>query len=388
MQMKYISFLLRNLLRNRRRTILTVTSIAVSLFLVTTLRTILTELESPASTPESALRLITRHRVSLANLLPASYRAKIAQVPGVEAVIGSMWFGGVYKDPKNFFPQFAVDTDQYFAVNADLKITAGEKQAFLADRTGALVGDSLADRFGWKVGDKVHLKGALFEVDPELTVRATYSGGGDNGSSLFFHSEYFNEALKQSNFGLSDFTGTFTIRVRSAEEIPGVAAQVDALFRNSTAPTKTETEKAFVLGFLAMMGNVRLLITAIVSVVIFTMVLVASNTMAMSVRERVREIGILKALGFKKIHVLSFLIGESTLLALSGALVGTLGARFLFSGVKISSLTMGFIQRFDVTFGTVALCLAIGLFVGVVAAGVPAWQAARRRVVDALRGVD
>jgi putative ABC transport system permease protein len=386
--MKYLGFLLTNLLRNRRRTILTITSIAASLFLVTTLRTVLTELESPPSTPESALRLITRHRVSLAELMPISHKAKIAQVEGVRAVVGSMWFGGVYKDPKNFFPQFATDTDQFFVVNTDMVLTEEDKQMFLADRTGALVGDGLAERYGWKIGDKINLTGALFEFDPELTVRAVYHGGSDEGSSLFFHWQYFNEGIKKAGWVDADFAGAFTILVRSAEEAPAVAVRVDEVFRNSTAPTKTETEKAFVLGFLTMMGNVRLLITAIVSVVTFTIVLVASNTMAMSIRERKREIGILKALGFRKVHVLGLLIGESTLLGVSGALIGSLGARLLFSRIQFSSFTAGFIQRFDVTLGTMAMCLGIGIFVGVVAAGTPAWQAARRRVVDSLRGVD
>jgi putative ABC transport system permease protein len=386
--MKYLRFLLKNLLRNRRRTILTITSIAVSLFLVTTMRTILTELESPPSTPESALRLITRHNVSLANTLPIAYRARIAQVDGVEAVIGQMWFGGVYKDPKNFFPQFATDTDQFFVLNADMQLPESDKQAFLADRTGALAGDNLAERFGWKPGDKIRLTGALFEFDPELTLRGIYSGGSDDGSSLFFHWEYFNEGMKESGIMDGDFAGTFSIRVRSTEDVASVARKVDALFSNSTAPTKTETEKAFVLGFITMMGNIRLLITAISTVVIFTIVLVAANTMAMSIRERVREIGILKALGFRKAQILSLLIGESTLLAVTGALIGSLGAKALFSKFKLASITAGFVQRFHVTLGTVVLCLAIGIFVGIVAAGIPAWQAVRRRVVDALRGVD
>ena len=386
--MKYLQFLWKNLARNRRRTLLTVTSIAVSLFLVTTMRTLLTELESPPSTPDSALRLITRHRVSLANTLPVAYRAQIARVDGVEAVLGSMWFGGVYKDPKNFFPQFAADTDRFFVINADMQVPEEQRQAYLNDRTGALVGDNLAERFGWRLGDRVHLTGALFEFDPELTIRGIYSAGSDDGSSLFFHWDYFNEGMKESSFGMSDFTGTYTIRVRSAEETAAVARRVDDLFRNSTAPTKTETEKAFVLGFIAMMGNVRLLITAISSVVIFTIVLVAANTMAMSIRERVREIGILKALGFRRVHVLLLLVGESTLLAVGGALAGSLGAKLLFSRFKLASITAGFVQRFRVTLGTVALCVAIGIFVGLVSAGVPAWQAVRRRVVDALRGVD
>jgi putative ABC transport system permease protein len=381
--MKYMEFLLRNLMRNRRRTVLTVTSIAVSLFLVATMRTVLTQLESPPETPDTALRLITRHRVSLSNTLPSAYRAKIAKVSGVDFVVGEIWFGGVYKDPKNFFPQFAVDTDQFFAINADMRLPESEKQAFLADRTGALAGDNLANRFGWKVGDRIHLKGALFMFDPELTLRGIYGGGADEGSSLFFHWDYFNEGMNNSGF-----TGTFSIRARSASEVPAIAQSIDDLFRNSTAPTKTETEKAFVLGFISMLGNIRLLITAISSVVIFTIVLVAANTMAMSIRERAREIGILKALGFRRSHVLALLIGESSLLAVSGALIGSLAARLVFAQVRMSALTAGFVQRFDVTPGTVALCAALGVFVGVVAAGVPAWQAARRGVLEALRAVD
>ena len=381
--MKFLQFMFRNLMRNRRRTFLTVTSIAVSLFLVALLRTVLTELESPPSTPESALRLVTRHRVSLANTLPVAYRGRIAKVEGVDAVIGLMWFGGVYKDPKNFFPQFAADTDGFFTLNLDMQLPEAEKQAYLADRTGALVGDNLAERFGWKQGEKIHLTGALFEFDPELTIRGIYSGGSDDGSSLYFHWEYFNEGM-----GNAGFTGTFSIRLRSPEEAAAVSQRIDDQFRNSTAPSKTETEKAFVLGFISMLGNVRLLISAITSVVIFTIVLVAANTMAMSIRERVREIGILKALGFRRSHILVFLVGESTLLALGGALLGSIGARLVFSRIKMSQLTAGFVQRFHVTTGTLVLCAAIGLFVGVVAAGVPAWRAARRSVVEALRGVD
>ncbi|MBM3790179.1 MAG: ABC transporter permease [Acidobacteria bacterium] len=380
--MKYLGLLLHNLFRNRRRTVLTVTSVAASLFLVATLMTLLTELESPVETPVSALRLITRHRVSLINALPVSYRAKIAQVDGVESVIGSMWFGGVYKDPKNFFMQFAVDTDRFFDVNADLELPEDQKKAFLEDRTGAIAGDNIAGRFGWKAGDRITLQGALFDFDAELTLRGIYSGGSDVGSILYFHWDYFNEAL-----GNPGFTGTFSIRARSPEDIPAIAERVDAMFINSSSPTKTETEKAFVLGFASMMGNVRLLVTSIASVVIFTIVLVAANTMAMSIRERVREIGILKALGFRRSQVLGLLLAESLILSLAGALIGAFGARLLFGGINMAAITGGFFPRFYVTPGTLALSLGIGIFVGVVSAGIPAWQAARRPVVAALREV-
>jgi putative ABC transport system permease protein len=388
--MKFLRLLLNNVFRNKRRTILTVSSIAVSLFLITTLLTVLSEMENPPSTPESALRVLTRHRVSLANILPMSYRGKIARVEGVEAVVGSMWFGGVYKDPKNFFAQFAVDTGQFFQVYADIKIPEGQKQAFIQDRTGALAGENLARRFGWKIGDRIPLQGALFDINPELTLRGIYSGGDDDGSTFYFHWEYFNEGMKKL-FGAGEgvnFTGFYTARAVSAEQVPAIAERIDALFRNTSAPTKTESERAFVLGFVSMMGNIRMLVTSICSVVIFTIVLVAANTMAMSIRERVREIGILKALGFRKSQVLLLLLGESVFLAVGGALLGSLSAKMVFSGARLAAVTGGMITRINVTPLTLLFCGSIGLFVGIVSAGIPAWQAARRRVVDALRDVE
>ncbi len=386
--MKFVRLLLTNVLRNRRRTFLTLASIAVSLFLIATLLTVLSEMENPPTTPESALRLICRHRVSLANILPKSYRQKIARIEGVDAVIGSMWFGGVYKDPKNFFAQFAVDADQLFPIYQDMKIPEDQKQAFIKDRTGCIAGNNLADRFGWKIGSRIPIEGALFDVNLDMTLRGIYSGGGDDGSTLYFHWEYFNEGMKKVFGPRVDFTGFYVLRAKSADAVPAVAERVDAEFHNSSSPTKTESEKAFVLGFLSMMGNVRLLVTSICSVVIFTIILVAANTMAMSIRERVREIGILKALGFRKAQILSLLLGESVLLAMSGALIGSFAAKFVYSGAKMAAVTGGLFQRFYVTPSTLLMCAAIGLTVGIVSAGVPAWQAARKRVVEALREVD
>jgi putative ABC transport system permease protein len=380
--MKFVWLVLRNVFRNRRRTLLTITSIAVSLFLVTTLLTVLTELKDPAQTPESALRLITRHKISLFNTLPMAYRQKIARVEGVEAVVGSMWFGGVYKDPANFFAQFSVNTDQFFEVNADMIIPDDQKEAFRKDRTGAIVGKNLAQRFGWKVGDKIHLKGALFQFDPELTLRGIYEGGADDGGSLFFQWDYFNEGMNNAGF-----MGTFSLRARSAEDVPRVAERVDALFQNNSVPTKTETEKAFVISFLSLMGNVQFLITSICSVVIFTIILVAANTMAMSIRERVREIGILKAVGFQNSQILTLLLSESVFLALSGALLGSWGAWLLFSHLNLTALTGGFMQRLRVTTETLGLCAGMGVLVGILAAGFPAWRASRRPTADALRRV-
>jgi putative ABC transport system permease protein len=296
--------------------------------------------------------------------------------------MGSMWFGGVYKDPSNFFAQFSVDTDQFFEVNADMIIPEDQKQAFLKDRTGCIVGESLAKRFNWKLGDRIHLKGALFQFDPELTVRGIYQGGSDLGTTLFFHWEYFNEGLNNAGF-----TGTFTIRARSADEVPQIAERVDALFQNAPVPTKTETERAFILGFASMLGNVQFLITSICSAIIFAIVLVAANTMAMSIRERVREIGVMKALGFHSNRILALLLAESLLLSLAGTLLGSVGARALYSRLDLATLTSGFLLRLDVNPRILLLCLFIGCAVGLLAAGVPAWRASRYPAVEALRRV-
>lgn len=379
--MKFLPFLLRNVFRNRRRTLLTVTSIAVSLFLVATLLTVLSELNEPPSTPDSALRLITRHKVSLANILPIAQKEKIASVPGVAGVCGSMWFGGVYKDPSNFFAQFAITTDDMFKVyGGDFKMNDDEKETFLKDRTGCVAGRKLAKRFNWKIGEKIFLKGTIFPVNPELTLRGIYEGPDEN--SLFFHWDYFNEAMNNAGF-----CGFYVVKAKSAKDVPVVAEKIDALFQNTTAPTKTETEKAFILGFISMMGNVQLLITSICSGVIFAIVLVAANTMAMSIRERTREIGILKALGFRRWHVLFLLLSEAIVITLGGSLIGSWGARLLYSNLDLAQITAGFLQRFYVTPQTLTLCALIGLGVGILSAGIPAWQASRRPVVDALRRV-
>ena len=383
--MKFLSLLFTNLVRNLRRSLLTVASITVSLFLVATLLTVQSELESPPDTPASALRLICRHRVSLANPLPTSYRLKISQVAGVDAVVGSIWFGGIYKDPKNFFGQFAIDSDRFFDVYGDVTIPEKQKEEFLRDRTGAIAGDKLAARFGWQVGDRINLRGARFEFDPELTLRGIYRGGGDDGSIFYFHRDYLNEGIRNAVGPGIDSAGFYVIKARAAEWVPRIAEAVDAMFRNTSAPTKTESEQSFVLGHLAIMGNVRFLVTSISSVVIFTIVLVTANTMAMSIRERAREIGILKALGFRRSQVLMLLLGESVALSLGGALLGSLSARLIYSNVKFAAVTIGMIQHFIVTPATLAICSAAGILVGVVAAGLPAWRAASRPVIDTLR---
>ena len=382
--MKFFRLLARNLFRNKLRTLLTTSSIGASIFLVATLMTVLDELSSPPETPDSALRLIVRHKISLFNTLPTSYREKIAAVDGVEAVIGSMWFGGLFNHngTEVGLAQFASDTDDFFRVYPDIIVPDEQKEAFLLDRSGALVGKVVADRFGWQLGQTIHTGSNLFPTGMELKIRAIYQGGGDEGGSIYFHWDYFNETLDDRGV-----TGTFTIRASSAEMLSAIAEDVDGLFKNSMAPTKTETEKAFIMGFVSMLGNVQFLISSICLAVIFAVSLVAANTMAMSIRERVREIGILKTLGFRKAQVLGLLLSESLFLAMSGAGFGALSARLIFQYVPMQAISNGFIQNFEVQFSTIAVCILIGAVIGLLAAGLPAWQAARRPTLAALQSV-
>jgi putative ABC transport system permease protein len=313
--MKFLPLILRNAFRNRRRTILTVLSISMSLFLISTLQTLLEQLESPPLTPESATRVLTRHQTSLANILPISYRDKIRQVPGVKEVSAYQWVGGIYKDPANFFAQFAVDPDRFFDVYPDIHPLAPEqKEAFMKERTAALAGIGLAKRYGWNLDDRITLQGTIFSRDIELVIRGFIKDGASENLLLLRH-DYLNELWDNYNGA-----GVFAIRVATAEQIPAVVETIDNTFLSSTAPTKTETEKAFVLGFVSMLGNVRSLVMSISTVLIFTIILVAANTMAMSIRERTREIAIFKTLGFSPGHVLSVLIGESAMIALAGGL--------------------------------------------------------------------
>jgi putative ABC transport system permease protein len=378
--MKFLRLILRNAFRNKRRSVLTILSISMSLFLISTLRTLLEQLESPPLTEESATRVLTRHQTSLANLLPIAYREKIRQTPGVVEVSAYQWVGGIYKDPANFFAQFAVDADRFFNVYSDIHTLAPEqKEAFLKEKTAALAGVTLAKRYGWKLGDRVTLQGTFIQANIELVIRGFIQGAGSENMLLLRH-DYLNELW--NNY---DSSGVFAVRARSAEEIPAVIDSIDSMFANSTAPTKTETEKAFVLGFVSMIGNVRTLVVSISTVLIFTVILVAANTMAMSIRERTGEIAILKTLGFAPGDILGVLIGESALIAVTGGLLGSIGARFLYSGMDISSRSMGFIDQFNVTWTTVAFAAGIALVVAFASTFVPAWNASRLAIADAVR---
>ena len=378
--MRFLPFIFRNAFRNRRRSILTILSISMSLFLISTLRTLLEQLESPPLTTESATRILTRHQTSLANVLPISYREKIRQTPGVVEVSAYQWVGGIYKDPANFFAQFAVDPDRFFTVYPDIHpLSAEQKDTFMKEKTAALAGIGIAKRYGWNIGDRITLQGTILAKNIELVICGFVHDAGSENLLLLRH-DYLNELW--DNY---DGSGVFAIRVRTPEDIPAVIDTIDSAFSSSTAPTKTETERAFVLGFVSMLGNVRTLVVSISTVLIFTIILVAANTMAMSIRERTGEIAILKTLGFAPGDILTVLIGESALIAVFGGLLGSIGARLIYARMDISAMTTGFIDTFNVTWGTVLLAALISLVVAFASTLVPAWSASRLAIADAIR---
>jgi putative ABC transport system permease protein len=318
----------KNAIRNRRRTGLTIASITVSIFLVGTLQAVLSTIYSSGSnSPTGDLRVVVHRATSITQPLPISFRERIASVPGVQYVEAVNWFGGVYIDPANFFANFAVDTDHFQQVFSDFKISPDELGAWKDERTAALVGRSLMDTYHWHVGQRITLKSSIYNVNAELIIRGVYSDPADPSQekSLYFHYDYFNELMNEFNQ-----VGTFTVKVDKAKDVPKVMDAIDTMFRNTAYETKTETESAFSLSFVSMLGNIKLLFTAISAAVVFTILLVVGNTMAMSIRERTNEVAVLKTLGFRRNRVLSILLGESLAIALLGGIFGGLGAKLIY----------------------------------------------------------
>ena len=374
-------FILRNALRNKRRLTLTVLSVALSLFLFTVLQTALRELSQPQVTEQSALRLITRHKVSLAAVLPSKYQSRIARVPGVRRVSRLTWFGGVYIDESNFFAQFGCDAGALFDILTEVKTDPQQVAAFKKEKTACMVGIKTMNRFGWHVGQKITLRGTIYPADLELTIRGVYSGGIDE-TNLFFHHEYMDEALGWH------IVGCFWIQAANADAVPEIIQRIDAMFSNSAAETRTETERAFQLTFLSWFGNIKLLIGSICTVIVFTMMLVTASTMSMAIRERAREIAVLKALGYNGIQIFGLILAESFGLALAGGLVGCLGTWFLAQNVDMYVISHGFFVKFDVTPHIVSAGLLIAVAMGVVSCVAPAVVSVRASVLDGLKELD
>ncbi len=385
---RFFSLVVKNSLRSKRRSILTILSIAASLCLLGVLGALYYMFFLTEATEDQALRLVVRNRVSLARPLPFSYREKIRQIPGVKEVMVFQWFGGTYKDardPNNFFPRLAVDADRLFTVYPEYRVPEDQKQAFLRERTACLIGRKLANRLGLKLGDKVQLVGDIFPVTLELTIRGIYDSERDN-ENLFFHNDYLQELTKSLGWG--EWVSTYVIRAETIDDVPRIAEAVDAMFRNSPAQTKTETEKQFEVSFLAFLGNVKLFLLSVCGAVTFTILLVSGNTMAMSVRERVREVGVMKTLGFERGTILGVIVAEAVLISLIGGVLGLLLAAGLCEVMRRMPSTFTDMSRVAMPAEVWGLAMLVAALIGVVSSIVPAWNAANRPIVEALRYED
>jgi len=374
----------RSAFRNKRRSLLTMMSIGFSLLLLTLMICIWRSFYVDQVSPEASRRLIIRDRISLAFFLPAYYRDKIRSVPGVTAVSPMTWFGGRYIDdrPEHFFAQLATDPDEYLKVASD-KITPPEQvKAWQQDRTGALVDVTLANKYGWKIGDKITLQGTIFPVNPELTIRAIYHRDPPQ-NALYFHTKYLEEAVPW----FKGQAGWYIAQIDSPDDVAQASRQIDDMFRNSPLQTKTESEKAFQLGFVASLGNVKAFILGICGAVAFAIMLVSANTMAMSVRSRIREIALLKTLGFTRQRVLSIFVSEAIALALIGGLLGIVVAIPVIAFMTHGFIGLGIPLDMKVKAPTAALALLVSFVLGVVSGFIPAYRASRMNIVDGLRHI-
>lgn len=381
--MRFFPLILKNSWRNRRRTMLTVLSLGISLCLLGVMLAMYAAFFYSKPAAYQALRLITRNRVSLAFPMPMYYRDKIAGVPGVREVAMSQWFGGTYKDsrdPKNFFARLAVEDGKLFAIRGEVQIAPDQRKSFEQERTACVVGRSLAQRLNLKLGDRITLVGDIFPINLELTVRGIFEAPIDE-EVLYFHWKYLEESISP---GRRSSIGTFNILADSAESVPRIAAAVDEMFRNAPVQTKTESEEQFGLSFLSFLGNIKVFLLSICAAVTFTMLLVSANTMAMSVRERVREVGIMKTLGFTMREILGIILGEAVLISIAGGILGLTLASVLCNGVRSHSMGFNQLAHLSVQPAVALLCVVIAASIGVLSSVVPAFNAARTPIIEAV----
>lgn len=384
--MHFLKLILRNALRHKLRTGLTVLGLVVAILSFGLLQTVVDAWYSGAAAA-APTRLVTRNAISLTFPMPLHYRDKIRGVEGVEAVAAANWFGGVYQDAKNFFPQFAVDAVPYFAMYPEFVVPEDEFRAFLRDRKGAIIGRKLADVYGFKVGDTIPLKGQIYPGTWEFNIRGIYRGAEarTDTSTMFFHWDYLNESMRRGSKSRADQVGVFVVDIADAERSAEISQTIDALFANSIAETRTETEQAFQLGFVAMTSAIVTAIRIVSFVVIVIILAVMANTMAMTARERLSEYATLKALGFPPSYVGWLILGESVAIAMIGAAIGV--ALTFPVGKWFASLVGTLFPVFEVSRETVLLQFACALVVGVAAAIVPVRRAATVNIVEGLRAI-
>ncbi len=379
--MKCWRLILANLLRKKVRTSLTAGSFATALFLFGILAVVRGAFQQGVEVA-GADRLVVVNKVSIIQPLPLSYRDRLLRIPGVTQVTFANWFGGIYQDERNFFPQFAIDRDTYRQMFPEFVVPDDQWQAFLADREGCIVGEALAERFKWKLGDRIPIQGTIFPGAWEFNIRGIYRGKRpqDDTTQFWFRWDYLDER-KPFQKG---FVGWYTVRIANADDAVRVVKAIDEGFANSAWETKTDTEKAFAASWVKQMGNIEFLILSVGGVVFLTLLLVTGNTMAIAVRERVRELAVLKAIGFSDRFVLALVMTETMIVAAVGGGIGlALAKLFTLRGDP----TRGLLPFFYLPPKAIGLGLVLALAVGVMSGILPAVSAMQLRVVDALRRV-
>jgi putative ABC transport system permease protein len=385
--MKFLPIVWRNLLRRKFRTIFTIGAI----FFAFVLFGVLMSLRAAFSIAPEMVgqeRLMVIDKISLIQPLPASYEGRIRQIDGITDITHANWFGGYYQEVRNQFATMAVDPESWLRVYShEFELPEEQKKAFIADRTGAIVGIDTAKRFGFKVGDRVPIQGTIFRRPDggpwEFTIDGIYNSKlkGADKTNLFFHYDYLNETIKSANF--HDQVGWYVVSLRDPDKAPQMAKAVDTLFQNSPVETKTDTEKAFVAGFAKQIGDIGSILTAIVAMAMFTILLVSGNTMAQAVRERTNELAVLKTLGFGDGRILGMVLLESTSVAV---LAGGFGLALSYLAVTVSGdPTNGLLPAFYFPTGALIVGIGLAVLLGIASGILPAWQASRLRIVDALR---
>ncbi|MEK9142810.1 MAG: FtsX-like permease family protein [Nitrospirota bacterium] len=384
------TLIVRNVRRHTLRVVLTALGIATVILafnlIATTVRAWYAGVE--ASVPN---RLITRHAASLSIHLPLAYRDRLASINGVTGVGYANWFGGVYREAKGFFPQFAVDPDSFLDLHPELHVADEERRAFLGDRRGCLIGRRLAALYGWKVGDVIALKGTLYPGDWEFVVRGIYRGAEPTTDEtwMLLHWSYMNERRQLLDPDRAGTVGWYVVRVADPSLTGTVVRSIDAEFANSSAETRTETEQAFQMGFVAMSGAIISALKLLAIVLNGITLLVLANTLVMAVRERTRELAVLRALGFRSSHLTALVTGEALLIALFGSVLGialTIPANCLYA-VLVSAKLGNFFQHMNLYPSTLVLSASITLCLAVCASAIPIARILRARVADDLRHV-
>lgn len=383
---RHLPLVFKNSWRNKRRTFLTIASVGVSLCLLGLLLAIYHAFYFTTPTASQELRLVTRNRVALGFPIPQFYGEKIRQIPGVREVEIEQWFGGTYIDsrPEHMFGRMGIQPDKFFTIYTDAKMPEDQQKAFQAERSACIAGRELARKQNWKIGDRITIKGDIFPVNLEFTLRGIMDAqDAFMNRALYFNREYLEQSLPEGRRGNA---GTFVILAASPDDVPRIERAIDEEFRNAPVQTKTETQTAFGLSFLAFLGNVKLILLGVCGAVTFTIVLVSANTIAMSVRERVREVGVLKTLGYTSRTILGIILGEAVTISLVGALLGLGLANLLAAGIRHNVPAMSAqLATLQIVPSVFVLCLALAAAIGMVSAFVPAYNAARISIVDALK---